>query len=99
MAANVLPKVSDFLTAEQVHALRGKSDLAGALLVLHAWALIAAGMALFAWWPNPFTFLLGVMVIGGRHLGLALLMHDPPHRLLSPNRPLTDGIPTRLSPR
>jgi hypothetical protein len=52
----VLPKVGDFLTAEQLHELRGKSDVAGALLVLHAWVLIAASMALFAWWPNPSPF-------------------------------------------
>jgi len=52
----VLPKVSDFLTAEQLHELRGKSDVSGALLVLHAWVLIAASMALFAWWPNPSPF-------------------------------------------
>ena len=56
MAWAVLPKVSDFLTPEQVGALRGKSDLVGALLVLHAWALILGSMALFVWWPNPLTF-------------------------------------------
>jgi hypothetical protein len=38
-----------YLTAEQIQKLRGKSDLIGALLVLHAWALIAASMALFVW--------------------------------------------------
>ena len=92
----MLPKVSDFLTAEQVEELRGKSDVAGALLVLHAWALIAGSMALFAWWPNPFTFLLGVMVIGGRQLGLAILMHDAAHGLLFANRRLNDGLGTWL---
>jgi fatty acid desaturase len=92
----VLPKATDLLTAEQVHELRGKSDVVGALLVLHAWALIAASMALFAWWPNPFTFLLGVMVVGGRQLGLAILMHDAAHGLLFANRRLNDGVGTWL---
>ena len=35
-------KVSELLTPEQVQRLRGKSDLVGALLVLHAWGLICA---------------------------------------------------------
>ena len=88
----MLPKVSDYLSAEQTQALRGKSDLVGALLVLHAWALIAGSMALFVWWPNPFTFLLAVMVIGGRQLGLAILMHDAAHGLLFVDRRLNDWV-------
>jgi fatty acid desaturase len=64
----------------------------GALLVLHAWTLIGAAMALFAWWPNPFTFLLGVTVIGGRQLGIAILMHDAAHGLLFANRRVNDWI-------
>jgi fatty acid desaturase len=90
--ARVLPKVSDYLTAEQVASLRGKSDLVGALLVLHAWTLIFGSMALFVWWPNPFTFLLAVMVIGGRQLGLAILMHDAAHGLLFANRRLNERV-------
>jgi hypothetical protein len=85
-------KISDYLTLEQVRRLRRKSDLAGALLVLHAWALIAASMALFVWWPNPFTFLIGVMVIGGRQLGLAILMHDAAHGLLFADRRWNDRV-------
>ena len=65
-------KISDYLTPEQIQQLRGKSDLVGALLVLHAWALIAGSMALFAWWPNPFTFLLAVMIGGLIQIGLGL---------------------------
>ncbi len=83
-------KSAELLTNEQVQRLRGKSDVVGALLVLHAWALILGSMALFVWWPNPFTFLLAVMVIGGRQLGLAILMHDAAHGLLFANRRLND---------
>ena len=85
-------KSSELLTPEQVQRLRGKSDVVGALLVLHAWALIVGSMALFVWWPNPFTFLLAVMVIGGRQLGLAILMHDAAHGLLFANRRLNDLV-------
>lgn len=87
-----LVKASDYLTREQVRRLRGKSDFVGAVLVLHAWALIAGCMVLFAWWPNPFTFLVGVMVIGSRQLGLAILMHDAAHGLLFANRGLNDRV-------
>lgn len=85
-------KPADFLAPEQVRALGGTSDLMGALLVLHAWALIAGAMALFVWWPNPFTFLLAVMVIGTRQLGLAILMHDAAHGLLFANRRLNEWV-------
>jgi len=92
----VLPRPGDYLTAEQTATLREKSDLAGALLVLHAWALIGGSMALFVAWPNPFTFLLAVMVIGGRQLGLAILMHDAAHGLLFANRRVNDWVGTWL---
>src|SRR5471030_2717457 len=85
-------KSSELLTPEQVRRLRGKSDVVGALLVLHAWTLILGSMALFVWWPNPFTFLLAAMVIGGRQLGLAILMHDAAHGLLFANRRLNDFV-------
>ena len=65
------PRGSDLLPLEERRRLGAKSKVVGGLLVLHAWALIAGSMLLFVWWPNPFTFLLGVMVIGGRQLGRA----------------------------
>jgi fatty acid desaturase len=85
-------KMSEYLTSEQLRILRGKSNLMGTLLVLHAWALIAGSMALFAWYPNPFTFLLAVVVIGGRQLGLAILMHDAAHGLLFADRRVNDWV-------
>ncbi len=84
------PKASELLAPDVLQRLRAKSNLAGALLVLHAWTMILASMALFVWWPNPFTFLLAVMVIGCRQLGLAILMHDAAHGLLFADRRVND---------
>lgn len=71
-----------WLEPDELKQISTRSDLMGAWLVLHAWGLIAAAMAAFAIWPNPLTFILAVMVIGGRQLGLAILMHDAAHGLL-----------------
>ena len=87
----MLARPSDYLSAAEVRVLRRKSDVVGALLVLHAWVLIFGAMALFVWWPNPLSFVLAVMVIGARQLGIAILMHDAAHGLLFDNRRLNDG--------
>lgn len=77
-------------TPEEIRRLSQRSDWIGAGLVLHAWALIVGAMALFVWLPNPLTFLVAVMVIGGRQLGLAILMHDAAHGLLFRTRRLNE---------
>jgi fatty acid desaturase len=77
-------------TPDEIKRLSQRSDWMGAYLVLHAWALIAAAMALVVWLPNPLTFLVAVMVIGGRQLGLAILMHDAAHGLLFRTRRLNE---------
>lgn len=80
------------LTAEQDAFLRERSDLMGAWLVTHAWLTIAAAMALFVHWPNPLTFLIAMVLIGGRQLGLAILMHDAAHRALFKSTRLNDTV-------
>ncbi len=84
---------NDGLTALQadddVH-LRRRSDVVGMLLILHAWLVIAACMLVFARWPNPFTFVVCSALIGGRQLGLSILMHDAAHRVLMRHAGLND---------
>lgn len=79
-----------FLTPEEIRPLAQQSDLWGALLLLHCWGVIAAALALFALWPNPLTFLLAVVLIGSRQLGLAILMHEAAHSALFRNRALNE---------
>jgi fatty acid desaturase len=80
------------LSPEQDAYLRGRSDWMGAYLVLHAWGVIALAMAFFVAWPNPLSFIIAVVVIGGRQLGLAILMHDAAHRALFKNTRLNDTL-------
>ena len=70
------------LSPKEDQQLRHRSDLWGLWLVLHAWGAVAICMAVFAVWPNPFTFLVCSALIGGRQLGLSILMHDAAHRVL-----------------
>jgi fatty acid desaturase len=73
-------------------AITSVSPSRGIWLVLHAWlgvALAAGGTA----WLWQFSALAGLVatpialvVLGGRQLGLSILMHDGAHGLLHPNR-------------
>ncbi len=57
-----------------------------------AWALIAAAGAMFVLWPNPLTYVLAVMLIGARQLGLAILMHDAAHGALHQDQKINDWV-------
>ena len=81
-----------YLDRAEIRALAERSNLMGAALVAHCWAVIMAGLALFAIWPNPVTFLLAVMLIGSRQLGLAILMHEAAHNALFKSRRLNDLV-------
>ena len=70
------------LSNEEKAHLRARSNAVGTLLVLHAWVVIALCMAVFVHWPNPITFVVCSALIGGRQLGLSILMHDAAHRVL-----------------
>ena len=78
----------DLLSPEQLAQVRKRSDLRGTWLVIHAWGVIFGAMAVFVAFPNPLTYVLAVMVIGARQLGLAILMHDGAHGILTQNQKL-----------
>ena len=82
----------DVLTAGQLAEVRQRSRWRGIAMIAHAWAVIFASMALVAAWPNPLTFVLAVMLIGSRQLGLAILMHDGAHGCLSPDEALNSRL-------
>ncbi len=75
-------RASDYLSKEELKHFTERSDLWGWWLVLSNWAMIAAVFALAIAWTNPFTLLAAVILLGGRQLGLAVLMHEAGHKTL-----------------
>lgn len=59
--------------------LTSRDSWRGLWLVVHCWGAIAAAIALVTIWPNPFTWLVAVMIVGTRQLGLAIIMHEAAH--------------------
>ena len=82
----------DLLTLSELQELRARSARRGAWLVVHAWAIIAGAMLLGAIWPSALTFGLGILVIGGRQLGLTVLMHEASHWLLFPGQAANNRV-------
>jgi fatty acid desaturase len=81
-----------YLTSDEIRPLARRSNLMGAWLVAHCWGTIVLAIGLFALWPNPVTFLLAVILIGSRQLGLAILMHEAAHSALFKSRWLNDRV-------
>lgn len=83
---------AEFLTPDELATIRKRSDLRGIWCVVHAWAVIVGAWALFIWWPNPLTLAIGIVVVGARQLGLAILMHDAAHGVLTNNKALNEAL-------
>ncbi len=90
------PSATSLLSDAQLSAVRARSDLWGVALVAHAWLVILGAASVFVLWPNVLTYLLAVILIGSRQLGLLILMHDGAHGALcrTPwlNRLLSQGL-------
>ena len=76
-------RARDLMTEQELIDVRARSTLRSVALIAHAWTLILGSIAMVAVWPNPFTFVLAVAIIGSRQLGLAILMHDGAHGCLA----------------
>src|SRR5262245_57855609 len=88
--ARIDPK--DVFTPAEWARFSKRSSWLGLACVAGAWALIFAAGAMFVLWPNPLTYIVAVMLIGARQLGLAILMHDAAHGALLPNTKLNNFI-------
>lgn len=83
MAANQFTwynaEVKRLFTNEEVNRLLKKSDFRAAWEILHTWVWIGGAMALAGFFPNPFTILLALFIIGGKQLACAIILHDAGH--------------------
>ncbi|MFC3052484.1 fatty acid desaturase family protein [Kordiimonas pumila] len=85
-------KPGDIVNSEESHHLRQRSNIWGFWLIAHCWATIGIAIALYAFFPSALTLILGIIIVGGRQLGLAILMHEGSHGLLFRNRALNERM-------
>lgn len=89
-AARIRPK--EVFSDAEWENLSTRQGWRGIALIGHAWGLIIAAFTLFAFFPNPLTFIISVIIVGARQLGLAILMHEAAHGGLHPNKNVNDFL-------
>ena len=87
---------TNYIPRGTVKQLSRRSDIWGAWLTFHIWAVIFGAMTMFIVWPNPFTFILAFLLIGSRQHGLSILTHDAAHGILFNNKTLNEFVGTYL---
>jgi fatty acid desaturase len=90
MAAAARVKPRSLFDDEEWSSLTRRAPWMGPLLITHCWAMIALAWAMALAWPV--TLPLAVMIVGGRQLGLAILMHDAAHGALHPDPKANDWL-------
>ncbi len=90
VAARIKPQ--ELFSQEDWARLSRRSSWRGIAMVAHAWGVILLAGAVFVVWPNPLTYLVAVMLIGARQLGLAILMHEAAHGGLHPDLKVNDWL-------
>jgi fatty acid desaturase len=73
---------ADLLSRDEIRALTRSSNAVGALAIAWSWLVVAAAFAALAAWPHPLVFAAVVVVLGGRQLAFAVLMHEAAHGTL-----------------
>lgn len=85
-------KPSDILSAEERESLLRRSDLIAGRMVLTTWLSIFALLAIAGFFPHPATVLFVWLVLPGRQLSLAVLMHEAGHGSLFKTKHLNQWL-------
>jgi fatty acid desaturase len=84
--------IRQHLSQEQFHAVQQKSNAQAAAMLLGNWGLIIASFGLVIAFPTMWAYAIAAIVLGGRHLGLGIMMHECAHRALTPSRAANEWI-------
>ncbi len=74
--------ISDYVSATELKRLSTTSNRKATILVSVNWLIIFFAFTLVHLYPNIFTVILAILLIGSRQLGLGVLMHEAGHGIL-----------------
>lgn len=85
-------KLSDIFSKDEIARLSARSDAMGWRALLFTWGVIGLTFVALARWPHPLTWLVALIILGGRQLSLAIMMHDAAHGTLFKTRWLNEVL-------
>lgn len=85
-------KLSDIFSKDEIAQLTARSDAMGWLALLSTWGVIGLTFFALARWPHPWTWLAALVILGGRQLSLAIMLHDAAHGTLFKTRWLNEVL-------
>ncbi|MFP5440531.1 MAG: fatty acid desaturase family protein [Gammaproteobacteria bacterium] len=96
MPAETRRRITDLFSRDEIRMLTERSDARGFGAIAFTWSVIVATLAMLAWAAQQSlaiaipAFIAGFVVLGGRHLALAILMHEAAHGTLFRTKWLND---------
>jgi len=84
--------IKEILTPEEFVRVTSKNDWLAVSIVAFDWIAIAIIFYLAAVFPNPVTILIAIILLGGRQLGLGIIVHETGHRTLFRSRKVNDFV-------
>lgn len=85
-------KLSDIFSKDEIAQLTARSDAMGWCALLFTWAVIGLTFYALARWPHPLMWLVALVILGGRQLSLAIMLHDAAHGTLFKTRWLNEVL-------
>lgn len=73
-------RATDYLSRAEIAQLKTASNGRALGIFTFNWLLIGAAFSLVYFWPNPLSIMLCLIILGGRQLGLGILLHECSHR-------------------
>lgn len=95
---NARRQLTELLGEQTIKDLHRRSNLFGWWAVTSVWLIVAAAMVAIVWaqsqslWVAMPVMVAAILVIGGRQLAMAILMHEASHRALFENNWLNDTL-------
>ncbi len=88
---NIVP-AHKYLTVEERKMLMQKNDVKAFAGILAHWLWIIFAFAIVHFYPNIFTIVISLFILGGKQLACAILMHDASHNSIFKNQKLNQYI-------
>ncbi len=85
-------KIGDYLSKDEIQTLKQTNNAMATFLLFKNWFMAAALFTLVALYPNVFTVLFAVVLLGGVQMAMGAFLHDCSHRAMFSNQRVNDGL-------